>query len=78
MKKKDTMKKKDKKFLEGIIDNEGFDYAFAHYSSFEEIKDEKFHKLIDSFLAARTELGNYIGLEDFFLKNFSERLFTKA
>ena len=25
--------------------NEGIDYCFEHYSSFEEIKDEEFHKL---------------------------------
>jgi hypothetical protein len=27
------------------MDNEGIDYCFEHYSSFEEIKDEEFHKL---------------------------------
>ena len=32
------------------MDNEGIDYCFEHYSSFEEIKDEEFHKLRLEFL----------------------------
>ena len=27
------------------MDAEGFDYCFRHYSSFEEVEDEKFHSL---------------------------------
>ena len=32
------------------MDNEGIDYCFEKYSSFEEIKDEEFHKLRLEFL----------------------------
>ena len=27
------------------MDDEGLEYCFKHYSTFEEIEDEKFHKL---------------------------------
>lgn len=46
------------------VELEGFDYAFVHYSDFNEIKDEEFHKLRVAFLTARTALIDYIGLED--------------
>jgi hypothetical protein len=39
---------------------EGFDYCFRHYSSFKEIKDEKFHELRISYLLAAKELEQYI------------------
>jgi hypothetical protein len=42
------------------MDNEGIDYCFKHYSSFEEIKDEKFHKLRNKFLTSLDEIQNYV------------------
>jgi hypothetical protein len=42
------------------MDNEGVDYCFKHYSSFEEIKDEKFHELRDKFLTSLDEIQNYV------------------
>jgi len=57
------MKHKDKQYVIDTIENEGFDYAFAHYSSFEEIKDEKFHAFREKYLAARQELSDYIGVD---------------
>ena len=42
------------------MDNEGIDYCFKHYSSFEEIKDEKFHELRDKFLTSLDEIQNYV------------------
>jgi len=42
------------------MDNEGIDYCFEHYSSFEEIKDEKFHKLRLQFLKSLKEIQNYV------------------
>jgi hypothetical protein len=42
------------------MDNEGIDYCFEHYSSFEEIKDEEFHRLRLEFLRTMEELRNYI------------------
>jgi len=40
------MKEKDKEYVITKIENEGFNYCFMNYSSFEEIKDEEFHKLM--------------------------------
>jgi hypothetical protein len=42
------------------MDNEGIDYCFKHYSSFEEIKDEKFHELRNKFLSSLDEIQNYV------------------
>jgi len=42
------------------MDNEGIDYCFKHYSSFEEIKDEKFHELRLQFLKSLKEIQNYV------------------
>jgi hypothetical protein len=39
---------------------EGFDYCFIGYSSWEELKDEKFHKLRLKYIEAQKELDNYI------------------
>jgi hypothetical protein len=42
------------------MDNEGIDYCFEHYGSFEEIKDEKFHELRLQFLKSLKEIQNYV------------------
>jgi hypothetical protein len=42
------------------MDNEGIDYCFKHYSSFEEIKDEKFHEIRNKFLTSLDEIQNYV------------------
>jgi hypothetical protein len=42
------------------MDNEGIDYCFKHYSSFEEIEDEKFHELRNKFLTSLDEIQNYV------------------
>ena len=39
---------------------EGFHYCFKHYSSFKEIKDEKFHELREKYLEVAKELELYI------------------
>lgn len=38
------------------MENEGVDYCFEHYSSWEEIKDEEFHNLREQFLDTLTRL----------------------
>jgi hypothetical protein len=43
------------------MDNEGIDYCFKHYSSFEEIKDEKFHELRNKFITSLDEIEKYVG-----------------
>ncbi|HDR1205965.1 TPA: hypothetical protein QB268_001777, partial [Pasteurella multocida] len=47
------MKQEDREYLQSIIENEGFDYAFVGYSHFKEIQDEEFHKLRLAYLAAQ-------------------------
>jgi len=42
------------------MSNEGIDYCFKHYSSFEEIKDEKFHEIRNKFLTSLDEIQNYV------------------
>ena len=50
--------------IQDRVEQEGFDYAFTHYSHFTEVKDEEFHRLRLAFLAARKALLEYIGVED--------------
>jgi len=52
------------------IEDEGVDYAFKKYSSFEEIEDEEFHKL-------RKYLIQHIDLMDNYLKNKIDELEKK-
>ena len=58
------MKKDEKTRMAGVVDNEGFDYAFRYYSSFDDIKDPKFHELRKAYVEAAKALSDYIGLED--------------
>lgn len=51
------------------IDSEGFAYTFVDYSSFSEIKDEKFHSLRKAFLKAYKELESYVGWEEWLENN---------
>ena len=44
-----------------IIDNEGFDYAFVHYSDFDDIENEEFHVVRKEYLKAREKLAKIIG-----------------
>jgi RecG-like helicase len=39
---------------------EGFQYCFKHYSSFKEIKDENFHKLIKEYLEISDKIEEYV------------------
>jgi hypothetical protein len=54
------MNRKDADYLKAKIDSEGFDYCFVHYSSFNDIKDDKFHELRLKYLTAQRELRDYI------------------
>jgi hypothetical protein len=42
------------------MDSEGIDYCFEHYSSFEEIEDEEFHKLRLEFLESMKKIREYV------------------
>ena len=50
----------DWKAVQYRMDNEGIDYCFEHYSSFEEIKDEEFHKLRLEFLESMKKIREYV------------------
>jgi len=39
---------------------EGFHYCFRSYSSFEDIKDEKFHELRKTYLSVSSQLEKYV------------------
>jgi len=40
--------------------DEGMDYCFEHYSQFEEIEDDEFHKLRLEFLESTLKLRSYV------------------
>jgi len=42
------------------MDNEGLEYCFKHYSSFEEIKDKEFHKLRKKLLETMEKMRNFV------------------
>lgn len=54
------MTKKETKRLQSAIDQEGFDYCFTSYSSWEEIKDKEFQQLIAHYVDAQDKLEKYI------------------
>ena len=54
------MKKEDKNYIKNKLENEGFDYAFVHYSSFSDIKDEEFHRLREAYIEAHKALEDYL------------------
>ena len=57
------MKPTDIDYVRSKIDNEGFDYTFEGYSEFKDIKDDEFHQLRESYLAARKALADYLGVD---------------
>ena len=42
------------------IDNEGLEYCFKHYSSFEEIKDKQFHMLRLQLILSIDKIKEYV------------------
>lgn len=42
------------------IDNEGFEYCFKHYSRFDEIEDDEFHKLRLEVISKMEEMRNLV------------------
>ena len=47
-------------YLHAKMGDEGFHYCFKHYSDFEEIEDEEFHKLRKIYLEVAEQLEKYI------------------
>jgi hypothetical protein len=48
-------------YVRATIENEGFDYAFRHYSDFSEVKDARFHRLRKAYEKAANALEEYVG-----------------
>lgn len=57
------MNKVDERYVVAKVKEEGFDYTFFHYSDFDDIEDDKFHRLRNAYLDARQELADYIGMD---------------
>ena len=49
---------------------EGFDYCFKHYSSFEDVKDENFHKLRKKYIKVYKYIP-FVTLKLIFLNSIS-------
>jgi hypothetical protein len=47
-----------------IVDSEGFEYAFVHYSNFDDIENEEFHIIRKEYLKTREKLAKIIGYEE--------------
>lgn len=63
------MKKEDANYVLSKINCDGFNYCFEHYSRFEEINDEKFHKLRNKYLKSMYKLKKYLKDESSRLSN---------
>jgi len=55
------MTPEQKDIVMGVVDNEGFDYAFCDYSDFGEIKDAEFHKVREAYKIVAKKLKDIIG-----------------
>lgn len=56
--------KEENKSIVGDIESEGFEYAFVHYSNYDDIKDSQFHRLRKAFLEARKDLADYLNYKE--------------
>ena len=63
------MNGEDFEYVRAKMSDEGFHYCFVHYSSFPEVKDEKFHELRKQYLKAANELEKYVNdkAQDYFM-----------
>lgn len=57
------MKGKEFHYVVDCVEDEGFAYAFLHYSDFKEIEDKEFHRLRENFENAAHELAEYVGVD---------------
>jgi hypothetical protein len=62
--------------VKNIIEDEGMDYCFMHYSNFEEIKDKKFHELRKAYVKAAIDLQRYV-VEKALEEEHNKKLKTK-
>jgi hypothetical protein len=54
------MRPHDAESVLSIIDTEGFDAAFRHYSNYRDISDPQFHQLKANYIDAARELLDYV------------------
>jgi len=54
------MRPHDAESILSIIDTEGFDAAFRHYSNYRDISDPQFHQLKANYIDAARELLDYV------------------
>lgn len=57
------MKAKDLNYIQDTVENEGFGYAFLHYSNFDEVVDDEFHRLRLQFESSAHELAEYLNVD---------------
>lgn len=55
-----TKEKEEWEYVYYKMMDEGFHYCFKHYSSFEDIKNEEFHRLRTNYLKSANDLEEYI------------------
>lgn len=58
-----TMQNDELETVRNTVDEDGFDYAFLHYSNFEYVTDQKFHQLRQAYIEAHRALAKYIGAD---------------
>jgi hypothetical protein len=58
------MTQKETQGVRNAVENEGFDYAFRHYSNFDEVKSTRFHELRNAYVAAAKTLAEFVGVDD--------------
>ncbi len=63
--------------LRSRMNQEGFHYCFKHYSNFNEIEDQEFHKLRKAYLSAAEKLEKLIDANEKAKKELGWRPKTK-
>jgi len=59
------MTDQEKEQVSSCVDSEGLEYTMRNYSTFEEIKDEEFHRRRQAFIDAANAFEEYIDYEKY-------------
>lgn len=57
---KNIMRQQDAESIMSIIETEGFDNTFNHYTTFRDIGDHRFHELRQAYVDASQQLKDYL------------------
>lgn len=57
---KNIMNQQDAESIMSIIETEGFDNTFNHYTTFRDIGDHRFHELRRAYITASQQLKDYL------------------